>query len=175
MQQTPPWYVLTGGPCAGKTTTLNELMRQGHPVLAEAARLEIDTKMAAGMAIEQIVSDPDWPYSVVRRSYAQENQMPTNEQWFLDRSTVDSLAYFKKFGTPVDELLARAVKEIRYRKVFLLDLIDYATDYARPETPEEARMLHEMLKDAYVQEGYEVVPVPVMPVQERVQYILARL
>ncbi len=99
MQQTPPWYVLTGGPCAGKTTTLNELMRQGHPVLAEAARLEIDTKMAAGMAIEQIVSDPDWPYSVVRRSYAQENQMPTNEQWFLDRSTVDSLAYFKKFGS----------------------------------------------------------------------------
>lgn len=150
-------------------------MRLGHPVLAEAARLEIETKLAAGKTIEQIVTDPDWPYSVVRRSYEQEKQVPKSEQWFFDRSTVDSLAYFKKFNTPVDDTLRNAVKEIRYRKVFLLDLIDYATDYARPETPEEARMLHDMLREAYVAEGYDVVPVPVMPVQERAQFILARL
>ncbi len=127
------------------------------------------------MTIEQIVTDPDWLPSVVRRSTAQERALPTDTVWFLDRATPDSVAYYRLGGKELDEQITSAMKEIRYRKVFILDLVDYVTDYARTETPEQARALHEAIKHAYTEQGYEIVPVPVMPVQERVQFILARL
>ena len=173
--KTPPWYVITGGPCAGKTTTCNELMRLGHPVLAEPARLEIETKLARGLTIEQIVTDPDWLPSVVRRSTAQEKQLTEGEVWFLDRATPDSVAYYRLGNTALDDQIQTAMQEIRYRKVFLLDLVDYVTDYARTETPEQARALHSAIRTAYEEQGYEIVTVPIMPVLDRVQYILARL
>ncbi len=175
METTPPWYVITGGPCAGKTTTCDELMRLGHPVLAEPARLEIEYKLAQGHTIEQIVKDPDWLPSVVRRSTAQENELPENETWFLDRATPDSVAYYRLGGMSLDEHIVKALRETRYRKVFLLDLVDYVTDYARTETPEQARALHDAIHLAYTEQGYRPIAVPVLPVQERVEFILERL
>ncbi len=172
---TPPWYVITGGPCAGKTTTCNELIKRGYPVLPEPARLEIEEKLASGMTIEQIVTDPDWLPSVVRRSTAQERALPSNTTYILDRATPDSVAYYRLGNTPLDENILASLKEIRYRKVFLLDLVDYTTDYARTETPEQARALHQAIREAYAEQGYEIVSVPVMPVSERVQFIIARL
>lgn len=172
---TPPWYVLTGGPCAGKTTTLDELARRGNRVLAEPARQVIDEKLAAGMTIEQIVSDPDWLASVVRRADAQENALPKDELFFLDRAVPDSLAYYRHFGRELEDEIRAAIVEKRYRKVFLLDLIDFRNDEARHEDPEEAAVLHTLIREAYEGLGYEVITVPVLPVAERVDFILARL
>jgi predicted ATPase len=172
---TPAWYVLTGGPCAGKTSTIDELAKRGYPVLAEAARLLIDQRLAAGKTIQEIVTDPDWLPSVVRQSYGQEREVSPSETWFFDRATPDSIAYYGMAQRPFDPELTEALRAIRYRKVFLLDLVEYETDHARSETPEQARSLHEEIRAAYAGQGYDVVPVPVMPIQERVQYILARL
>lgn len=172
---TPPWYVLTGGPCAGKTTTIDEFSKRGYPVLAEPARLIIDEKLGAGHTIGEIVGDPDWLPSVVRRAHAQEREVSRVETWFFDRSAVDSLAYYTKHGRPVEDFFAEAMREIRYRKVFLLDLVDFKNDSGRPETPEEAAELHELIHAAYESQGYEIVRVPVLPVIERADFILARL
>ena len=175
MESTPPWYVLTGGPCAGKTTTIDELARRGHPVLAEPARLIIDEKLAAGHTIQEIVGNTDWLPSVVRRAHAQESLVPKDELFFFDRAMPDSLAYYKLSNRPVDEFFVRAMSEIRYRKVFLLDLVDYRTDEARSETPEQAMIIHGQIREAYIDQGYEIVEVPVMPVSERADFILANL
>lgn len=173
--ETPPWYVLTGGPCAGKSTTIDELARRGYPVLAEPARLIIDEKLAAGHTITQIVTDPDWLSSVAGRALAQEGEVTTDETWFFDRAAPDSLAYYRANNRPVDEVLTSAVSKQRYRKIFLLDLVDFENDRARSETPEQARVLHELIRDAYAELGYEIVTVPVMPVTERATFILGRL
>lgn len=174
-QTTPPWYVLTGGPCAGKTTTINELAKRGYPVLAEPARLVIDEKLASGMRIEQIVSDPDWLASVARRAEAQEAQLPTNETFFLDRAAPDSMAYYRHFKRAFDDDVIRASRAQRYRKVFLLDLIDFRNDEARHEDPEEAAILHQLIRQGYEELGYEIVEVPVMDIEKRADFILERL
>lgn len=174
-ETTPPWYVITGGPCAGKTTTCNELIKRGYPVLAEPARQEIEEKLGKGLTIEQIVTDPDWLPSVVRRSTAQERSLPKDTTCILDRATPDSVAYYRLGAKDLDEQILIAMKELRYRRVFLLDLVDYVTDYARTETPEQARALHAAIRIAYEEQGYEVVTVPVLPIGERVDYIVARL
>lgn len=150
-------------------------MQRGHPVLAEPARLEIEYKLAQGHTIEWIVSEPDWLPSVVRRSTAQENALPENELWFLDRATPDSVAYYRLSNKPLDEQIVKALRETRYRKVFLLDLVEYETDYARTETPEQAKVIHEAIRHAYTEQGYHPTVVPVLPVAERVDFILGRL
>lgn len=172
---TPPWYVLTGGPCAGKTTTINELAKRGHPVLAEPARLIIDEKFAAGHTIEEIVQDPDWLPSVVRRAVAQEAELPRDELFFLDRAAPDSMAYYRHFGRSVDADLEKGMTPGKYRKIFLLDLIDFRNDDARHEDPEEAEIIHGLIRESYASLGYEVIPVPVLEIEQRVDYILERL
>ncbi len=172
---TPPWYVLTGGPCAGKTTTIDALAKRGHPVLAEPARLIIDEHLAAGRTIEQVVSDPDWLPSVVRRAVAQEAELPRDEIFFLDRAAPDSVAYYRHFNHPFDRDLETGMVKDKYRKVFLLDLIDFRNDAARHEDPEEAEVLHRLIREAYEALGYEIVPVPVLEVEQRADYILERL
>jgi predicted ATPase len=174
-EQTPPWYVLTGGPCAGKTTTIDELARRGHPVLAEPARIIIDEKLAAGHTIEEIVGDPDWLPSVVRRAYAQESAVSKDETFFFDRAAPDSLAYYELAKRPVDEFFQHVMNEIRYRKVFLLDLVEFKNDEGRPETPEQAMIIHGAIREAYLGQGYEIVEVPVLPVGERADFVLANL
>lgn len=174
-EQTPPWYVLTGGPCAGKTTTIDALAKRAHPVLAEPARLIIDEKLAAGQTIEQIVSDPDWLASVARRAAAQEAELPRDELFFLDRAAPDSVAYYRHFKREFDNDLRHAVTAQRYRKIFLLDLIDFRNDEARHEDPEEAAIIHRLIREAYEELDYEIVPVPVMDIEERAEFILERL
>jgi predicted ATPase len=172
---TPPWYVLTGGPCAGKTTTIDEIAGRGYFVLPEPARLVINEQLARGKTIEEIVSDSNWLPSVVERAAAQERKLQKSETWFLDRATPDSLAYYRKSGRAVEPFFEEALRTIRYRKVFLLDLVDFMNDEGRPETVEEAKELHSLIRDAYASQGYEIVSVPVMPVAERVEYIFERL
>lgn len=169
------WYVLTGGPCAGKTTTIDELARRGYPVVAEPARLIIEEKLATGLTIHEIVTDPDWLASVVRRSVDLHTAAPEDETVFFDRGVADSLAYFRKNMREVDEESKRMIDSITYKKVFLLDLVDFENDEARSESIEEARALHVLIADAYESLGYDIVRVPVMPVGERVDYVLSHL
>lgn len=172
---TPPWYVLTGGPCAGKTTTIFELEKRGHSVIPEGARLIIDEKLSAGQRIEEIVMHPDWLSSVVRRVRDMHLEVPKEEPCFFDRGVPDSVAYYRLGHKPVDDELREAMSAVRYRKVFLLNLVDFVNDEARSETPEQAMILHGLIREAYVDQGYDIIEVPVLPVTERADFILANL
>lgn len=172
--ETPPHYVLTGGPCAGKTTTLDEISKRGYPILAEGARLEIEEGLARGETLEQIRSG-DWLQRVVKRQFSIEQAVPRDKPFFFDRAVPDSVAYYKFLGAEEDTVLRNALKDAAYRKVFLLDLLAFQRDGARNESPEEAKKIENLLFDAYRGLGYEVIRVPVMSVEKRVDFILANL
>lgn len=172
---TNEWYVLTGGPCAGKTTTIDELAKRGYPVVAEPARLIIEEKLAEGKTIGEIVTDPDWLPSVIRRSLQLHTAAPENETVFFDRGIADSIAYYHLNNRALEPESKTMIDSVRYQKVFLLDLVDFRNDEARSESIEEARALHTLISNAYESLGYEIVRIPVMPVEERVNHILAHL
>ena len=50
------WYVITGGPGSGKTTTLNYLNMLGYHTTIEHARHFIDTQMITGKTVNEIRS-----------------------------------------------------------------------------------------------------------------------
>jgi len=50
----PKWYVITGGPCSGKTTIIKELRKIGYIVYPEAARIFIDKEIRKGRLLKEI-------------------------------------------------------------------------------------------------------------------------
>ena len=176
MTETHPWYVLTGGPCAGKTTLVREFEADGIKVIHESARVIIEEGLSAGKTLEEIRADPAaFTAAIIARDVANLSRHLGTERVFFDRSILDNIAYHRILNlTPSAELLA-AAERAAFRKVFLLDLLDYRLDEARNETPEEARRIQDALETAYREYGIPVVKVPVLPVEERVAYVVENL
>jgi predicted ATPase len=175
-KQTPPWYVLTGGPCSGKTTLITELKERAYSVLPESARTVIAAGIAEGKAIAEIVGDPlALEHVILKHQLELIAEASKEDVLFVDRGIPDNIAYYRKFGLALDDVINEAVASVQYRRIFLLDMIEFAGDAERYETPEEAAKLHEGMRKAYIELGYQIVDVPVMPVPKRADFVLARI
>ncbi len=176
MTTPPPWYVLTGGPCAGKTTLLAELEKRGYKTVPEAARTYIDQERAKGRTLEEIRSDEGaFQHALIPMKVSAEQNASKDEVIFFDRGMHDSLVYFSYAGVSHHPELDEALTHLHYRKVFILDMLPYEKDDARTENYDTASQIHLDLKTAYQNAGMEVVEVPVMPVSARADFVLSHL
>jgi predicted ATPase len=165
------WYVLTGRPCSGLSTTLEALRRTGFPVMGEAARAVIDEKLSRGLTIGEIRrDDAAFQREILERKRAIESGLAPEEVRFLDRGLPDSVAYHELAGLDPDEVLG-ICEPNRYRKVFFLEPLPWVQDYARTESPETLDWLECRLREVYEVLGYPVVDVPALSIGERVALI----
>ena len=170
------WYVITGPPCCGKSTTVELLARLGFRVRSEVARDYVDQEILKGRKIQEIRSDMrSFQCEILRRALASEESLPKDELVFLDRGVPDSLAYFKLHGIS-EKLYIQRITSFKYRKVFYLDpLEDYQTDYIRVESLSERGQLARLLWKVYSDLEFCIERVPVLPSEERIDYILGRV
>lgn len=169
-------YVIAGGVCSGKTSVIKELARRGYAVVPETARELIDEGLAAGKTLEEIRSDVlMFQRRVLERQNEKEAHLPTAGPVFLDRANPDVRAFLAFNGIPEPEDVTRALASCSYTKVFMLDPIRFESDYYRVETAADIERLHQEHVRAYESLGYEIIRVPVMPVPERVDFILGQL
>jgi predicted ATPase len=98
-----------------------------------------------------------------------------DELYFLDRALPDSLAYCRYLGIEPDPELLAALGTASYRKVFVLDLLPLAGDYARTEDAAAQLRIHATLIEVYEDLGFVVETVPVLSVEQRVDLILSRV
>jgi predicted ATPase len=171
--RTTQWYVITGGPSSGKTTTINLLKERGYKTVIEHARHYIDTQRVAGKTVEEIRAN-QWVFQhgVLDMQIAEEQGLNPNETVFLDRAIPDALAYYRFLNLEPDEKLNTALQNISYKKVFILDPLPLALDYARTEDAAAQKKIHALLTEVYESLGFPIVHVPVLPPQERAQYII---
>lgn len=170
------WYVLTGGPFAGKTTLLVALQELGLNVESEIARLYIDEEIAKGKTIAEIrKNEASFQYIVHERKLLQHANLHKDKMIFFDRGIPDTIAYLRANNLAVTQEIEKTLARYTYRKVFHLDLVGHATDHARTESLETAARIHAELARAYEELNIPVVTVPVMPVEERVKFILGNL
>jgi len=57
----------------------------------------------------------------------------------------------------------------------LFEMLDYKKDYARVENVTEALNLEKALEKSYSDLGMEVIRVPKMSIEERIEFVLNRL
>ena len=170
------WYVVTGGPSSGKTTTVNILKERGYKTTIEHARHYLDTQRINGKTVEEVRQNQiEFQLGVIEMQIEQENALEPNDVVFLDRAIPDSLAYSRFLNLPPDKILLEALTKVVYKKVFILDRLPLIRDYARTEDEAAQKQIHELLTEVYESLPFPVVHVPVLPPNDRVDYILKNI
>lgn len=173
MSKVPEWYVITGGPNSGKTTIIKRLRMLGYKTVPEYARLFINRKMKNGEEIGDIRGNARaFQNKIMKLKISMDTRVPKNKIVFFDRGIPDLLAYYRFLKIRPPKIAERLGKN-RYKKIFLLHMVPYKTDYARNETKSDALTIHHLINQAYKRMGYKIVKVPLMPVQKRVEFILS--
>jgi len=170
------WYVITGGPSSGKTTTVNLLTKRGYKTTIEHARHYLDTQRADGRTVKEVRDhQTEFQLGVLNMQIEQEASLSPGDIVFLDRAIPDALAYYKFLKLSPDEKLLDALAKVSYKKIFILDNLPLVKDYARTEDEAAQKKLHELITDVYESLPFPVVHVPTLPPEERVDYILRNL
>ena len=155
---------------------MNLLRDRGYTTTIEHARHYLDLQRIAGRTVEEVrAKQRQFQRGVLDMQLAEEAALDPNATVFLDRAIPDSLAYYRFLDLEPDPLLLTALQQVSYRTTFILDLLPLAPDYARTEDTAAQRRIHQLLTEVYQALPFPVVPVPVLPAEERVQYILDRL
>jgi len=169
------WYVITGGPCSGKTTVLSHFEKMGYRVIPEAARILIDEEISKGKSIKEIRGDEAaFQKKVLEIKIKIEKNLPRDRVILFDRAIPDSVAYYILYGLDPKEVIDVCENEW-YRKVFFMEQLPFIRDYARIEEVHTVERLNQLLRESYQKLGYEVISVPVMSVEERVRFIEGHL
>jgi predicted ATPase len=167
-------YVITGGPGIGKTTIIEILAARGHTIVPEAARMVIEEETAKESGLVPWIKLEAFQEIVSARQLELEEKYDMGIT-FHDRGLVDGHGYATLGKVKTPELIHEKGRG-RYTQVFILDpLPTLVNDHVRRETAEEARAMHDSIVAAYREFGYEPIFVPVVPPEERADFILSRL
>jgi predicted ATPase len=172
----PPWYVITGGPSSGKTTTIDLLTKQGFTVAPEQATAIIAEELAAGRTLAEVRAEGEkFQREILKRQIAHEASLSPDETVFLDRGIPDGLGYERYLQLERDPELHAASQNARYRKVFLLECLPVKIDWNRHEDAQVQQEIHDEIRRTYIELGFELIDVPHLSPEERVAFILDRL
>jgi predicted ATPase len=170
------WHVITGAPCCGKTTLIDQLASQGFQTVPETARQYIEREMAERPAGHPIRADAaGLQRSIKDLQLSIERGLSANRVLFLDGALPGSLAWYRVYGLNPNEILAECFHH-RYASVFVLDPLPFQLDDERVE--EMAAIigfLDEWHTRDYSALGYRVVRVPVLLPEVRLRFVLKKL
>jgi len=170
------FHVVTGGPGSGKTTLIEALAKAGYARTLEAGRAIIQDQLAIGgpaLPGRDPLAFAELMLSWEMRSYR--TAEATGGPVFFDRGVTDVIGYLTLVGRPVPAHVLRAAERLRYnRHVFIAPPWPaiFTQDAERKQTPEEAVRTYEALVKAYTSQGYELVSLPLVPVEARVRFVL---
>ena len=172
-------FVLTGGPCCGKTITLEYLSSLKYPTVDEAARQIIEEQNAIKGDLVPWKNLQEFQLEVLRRHAYLEESVQGLGTVFLDRGAMDGMAYCKSKGIEPP----KALKDVKrdYKAIFVLDPVPYMQDGERTENENQAKKLHGFLIELYESLGFSTISVPVNlnlsleeSVKERAHFIVNR-
>lgn len=178
-----PLVVITGGAHAGKTTLVEALARRGYLTLPEMA-IEVIRELDRRVGPEEQVRwrlghFAEFEREIVRRQVAQEEAilraspaMPV----VCDRGRHDAVAYCFDRGIPVPAEILGACRAIRYAGVVVLDTVpgfDERPATGRVGDQDESLRIRDLVERVYRDHGHEPVRLPLMPIEQRVEAVVA--
>jgi len=169
------WHVITGASSSGKTTLINLMKDRGIKTSPERARQYIESELAKGRSLDEMHKDMAvFNMAIMAFTLNEERKLPPGDTIFLDRGVPDTLSYCRIVGVNPNECLPVCF-HLQYASVIILDRLPFHHDGVRYEDDEIAEFLHQWSQKDYIALGYNPIKVPVMPVEERLSFILGKL
>jgi predicted ATPase len=169
------FFVITGGPGSGKSTLIEALAAEGFSHMPEAGRAIIQDQIAIGgraLPWADRLAFAELMLSWEMRSYraAQRLVAPV----IFDRAAPDVLGYLRLCRLLIPPHIERAAKLFRYhRRVFIAPPWPaiFTQDAERKQSIAEAEATYRAMVDTYTGLGYELSPLPLASVAERVRFV----
>ena len=171
----PGFFVLTGGPGAGKTTLIEALARAGVSTAAESGRQVIREQEARGGRALPWLNPLAFAGAMLARdvaNYAAMRDAPSPV--VFDRGIPDIAGYLTLEDLPAPGALRAAMRRHRYQpRVFICPPWReiYSADSERRQSFGLARRTWRAMVEVYGELGHELVEVPREPLEARVRYI----
>lgn len=172
-------FVITGGPGSGKSSLVAALAARGIATMPEAGRAIIRDQVASGgdalpWGDRAAFAARMLEWEVRSHLAARESEGPV----VLDRGIPDVIGYLRLCGLPVPVAAERAAAAFRYNRIVFIAPHwpkIYAQDAERKQDAAEAQATHAMMARVYAELGYELVPLPITSVAERVAFVMERI
>jgi len=168
------FYVITGGPGAGKTSLLDNLASKGYNYIPETARQLIKARLAKGLTprpdpttFAQQIFDQDWKNFV--------SNSDQSSLLFFDRSFLDSACMLFDSGVEGFDTIRNSYLTNRFNnKVFVTPPWKeiYRNDAERDQSFEQSIKVYERLYQWYKEHHYDLIVLPKDTIEARVQFIL---
>jgi len=169
------WNVISGAPCSGKTTLIERLRVMGYRTVPETARQFIEAEFSRGRTIEELRGDEvAFQRRLLNVRLKVEHDLEPDQVLFLDRAIPEVITFYRAIGLDPNEILPECTL-YTYASVFILDRLPLLMDGVRTEDDAVSDFHAEWLYRDYRSLGYDVRRVPVMPVTDRVEFILGNL
>lgn len=165
--------VITGGPGTGKTTLIAALEASGRTVQHEVARQFI-RKAALGEPYPTPASDL-YAFSQLVFQARQQQWETVQGLAFLDRGVPDAMAYLALSGMRIPREMTNWCEHNRYHHTVWIappwpEI--FHPDAERHETFADVVAIDQLLRSTYAQLGYLVLDIPLLPVAERVVFLM---
>jgi len=176
---------ITGGPGSGKSTLIQALASQGLQTIPEAAIQvinELNTEFGVdGQKEWRKTNKDEFQERVTRKQAALEASASKEAKFaFCDRGRLDGLGYCRHFKQAVPDAVADIAESASYAKVFLLETLSedaFANRGADGRTSgrQDSVAISKCIGEVYEEHGHTLVRVPVLPVEQRVAWVLSSL
>lgn len=163
--------VITGGPSVGKTTIVSGVAERGFPFVQEFA-----TQIIKEGVFLPWVDRCSFQDEVLRRQCAAERELDNvTGPVFLDRGLFDGEAYYIYDKLEIPARFAQ-LDASKYTLAFLVEPLNFFDKTeVRREDLEFTHKISVILENCYSSRGVEVVRVPAMTPEERVDFVIAQV
>jgi len=169
------YFIVTGGPGAGKSSLLAAAETVGYVTVPESGRAILQAQVAiGGRAVH-------WGDQAVYAELMLDREMRNHQDFagyeapvLFDRGVPDLLGYARLCGLTEVDHFRRAAELFRYnRKVFIAPPWReiYEHDAERKQDWDEAMRTYEAISRGYAEAGYDLVELPCLPIQERLEFL----
>lgn len=168
-------YIVTGGPGFGKTALIEELRKCGYLCSGEFARELIESQLYLEGEILPWKNPKFFQQEVLKKRINFFESVPGNTIAFADRGIPDQLAFARYYGFGAPKILSESSLKYRYSPyVFVTPPWEeiFENDLIRTESFEESVRIHQIVIDIYTDLNYQVIELPLLPVEERLQYLI---
>ncbi len=158
------WFAIDGAPCSGKTTLVEALsQKMGWKYCPDYAREVFSREVKKGKTIQSIQTlekQQHYQDEIAFSRLAFMAQSNPNEIILHDYGLPSDIAWHEEKNVDVPFELAQGCAQYRYRRVFILDMVNNKNDEIRKETNTDRIRIHRRLWDTYQSLGYTPIRVP---------------